>query len=239
MCHLLYRLKRNMNGHDNGRDTMNPKKKPNYNPQEILHDLCSEAANLYSENKSLREIADELGLNPIKVRKLLITTGVYKSELAEEIREYYNEGKTIKEIMQLTKLSVASVNSYLPYSKVPYKAEECSVLADRIRLYRERKKAVEELDERRTEEALWNCIGLFAGYLFKTTKNLKFTYTVKGNEIFVTRKDKSVTKSTVLLAYQKVLELGGDVKGPKMLGVFGASYLYSVFVRFGVVIHPS
>lgn len=38
---------------------------------------------------SLKAIADELLLNPIKVRKLLITAGVYKSEKAEKVRETF------------------------------------------------------------------------------------------------------------------------------------------------------
>lgn len=49
------------------------------------------------------------------------------------------------------------------------------------------------------------------------------------------RKEKSITRATVDLAYQKVLEMGGIVEGPKKLGVFGASYLYPVFVRLGVI----
>ena len=45
---------------------------------------------------------------------------------------------------------------------------------------------------------------------------------------------KNSEKGTVVLAYKKALELGGLVTGPKKLGVFGASYIYSVFVEIGV-----
>ncbi len=51
----------------------------------------------------------------------------------------------------------------------------------------------------------------------------------------VDRKNKSITRSSVEIAYQKVLELEGIVTGPKKLGVFGASYLYPVFIRIGVI----
>ncbi len=54
----------------------------------------------------------------------------------------------------------------------------------------------------------------------------------------MTRKEKSITRSTVVLAYEKAVELGGAVKGPKTLGCFGASYLYPVFVRLGVIQLP-
>ena len=43
------------------------------------------AVTLYEEDCSLRSIADALTLNPIKVRKLLITAGVYESEVAEKV----------------------------------------------------------------------------------------------------------------------------------------------------------
>ena len=66
---------------------------------------------------------------------------------------------------------------------------------------------------------------------------LKFSYMVKGGELLVDRTEKNITRATVELAYQKALEMGGIVKGSKKLGVFGASYLYPVFVRLGVI-HP-
>ena len=37
------------------------------------------------------------------------------------------------------------------------------------------------------------------------------------------------------MAFRKAQELGGVVAGPKKLGTFGASYLYPVFVRIGIV----
>ena len=47
---------------------------------------------------------------------------------------------------------------------------------------------------------------------------------------------KAETKTiTVFMAFRKAMELGGVVAGPKKLGTFGASYLYPVFVRVGVI----
>lgn len=56
--------------------------KPDYNPSAILQNQMDVAVALYGkeERPSLQTIADELDLNPIKVRKLLITAGVYKSD---------------------------------------------------------------------------------------------------------------------------------------------------------------
>ena len=46
---------------------------------------------------------------------------------------------------------------------------------------------------------------------------------------------KKYVKTTVFMAFRKAMELGGDVSGPKKLGTFGASYLYPIFVRLGVI----
>ena len=48
------------------------------------------------------------------------------------------------------------------------------------------------------------------------------------------KKEKSISRSTVELGFQKYLELlktEGAVSGPKKLGVFGASYLLPLFQR--------
>ena len=51
--------------------------------------------------------------------------------------------------------------------------------------------------------------------------------------MFVDRKEKSITRATVLRAYHKAVELG-VVIGPKKLNVFGASYLLPIFTKIGV-----
>ena len=82
---------------------------------------------------------------------------------------------------------------------------------------------------------MWDTLILFQGYTFLTAKGLKFTYTLKGNEVFFSRKEKSVTRATVDLALQKAVEKEGMVSGPKKLDCFGASYLYPVFQRLGII----
>ena len=86
-----------------------------------------------------------------------------------------------------------------------------------------------------TMDALWAAIDAFAGTVFVTAKGLEFRYQVKGYEIFVDRKEKSITRSSVELAFQKARELREEATGPKKLGVFGARYLYPVFIRLGVI----
>ena len=54
-------------------------------------------------------------------------------------------------------------------------------------------------------------------------------------ELFVSTKEKFITRSTVMKAYRRAVELDGVVPGLKKLGTFGASYLYSIFQRLGVI----
>ena len=85
------------------------------------------AVALHNSEMSLQAIGDALNLNPIKVRKLLITAGVYESEVAEKVQdtfEEYRETQDYKTSMLSTakalNLSKASVTSYLPYQKGVY-----------------------------------------------------------------------------------------------------------------------
>ncbi len=65
--------------------------KPEYDAGKNLKDQMGAAVALYEEDCSLQSIADVLNLNPIKVRKLLITAGVYESEVAEEVQDTFEE----------------------------------------------------------------------------------------------------------------------------------------------------
>lgn len=90
-------------------------------------------------------------------------------------------------------------------------------------------------------ELLWDVMEQYAGCAFRTAKGLGFTYAIRGNEMFVDRKDKSITRASVNLAACTALRLQrecGAVRGPKKLGTFGASYLYPVFIRLGLILAP-
>ncbi len=89
------------------------------------------------------------------------------------------------------------------------------------------------------EDALWDVLVELEGKDFETAKHLKYSYSIKGYEIFVSRKDKSITRSTVNLSLWNAMELqkaGLPVSGPKKLKTFGASYLYPIFMEIGVIL---
>ena len=101
-------------------------------------------------------------------------------------------------------------------------------------------------EEQALDEALWDALIALQGETFSTAKGLAYTYLIRerrdgamSGEMFISRKEKSITQSTVFMAFHKALELGGEVVGPKKLGTFGASYLYPVFIRLGVIREPA
>ena len=229
-----------------------PKKKPGYDRAEVIDDLLVKAVEFFGTPFDDREerpedaptivsVANVLQITPIKVRKMLITAGYYSTAMSRKVQALQDEGYSIREIMEETGLGKASVNGYLPYTKGAYKLDSPTLYAEQGRLFRTRKSACESLREHlETESAemyLWKAIEVFAKYPFVTEKGLPLKYTVRSGEIFFNRKEKSVTKATVMKAFRQARQIQaekGFVKGPKELGTFGASYLYPVFLRIGV-----
>lgn len=230
-----------------------PKKKPDYDPDQVMQDFMAAVADAFGSYDDredttfpgLNAVAAAFGMTALKARKLLITAGVYSTALSRQVMELHDGGTKIDQIMKLTGLSRASVHSYLPYTKIPYKLDELSANAERIRLYRERKQKCEEFrsglpalarkSRQEQEDALWEMLIYLQGCVFLTAKGLKFIYKIKGGEMFVNRKAKSITQTTVFMAFRKAMELSRVVAGPKKLGTFGASYLYPIFMRLGVI----
>ena len=227
--------------------------KPEYDAGKNLKKQMESAVALYDSEMSLQAIGDELGLNPIKVRKLLITAGVYKSEVAEKVKntfEEYRETQDYKTSILSTsstlQLSKASVTSYLPYQKGVYfpstEKEKISVGAERQRRYR----AMKRWRADPTEENFWGVVLVYAGIKFKTYSGLPFTYEVrKGRsgeytkELWIDRreKSKSLAWSSVVLALKNIK--GEVVDRPKALGdIRGVTYIYGMFYRFGLIDVP-
>ena len=233
------------------------KSKPEYSATNNLQEQMEAAVDLYNADCSLQAIAEEIGLNPIKVRKLLITAGVYESETAEVVQDTFSSyrqtqsyAEAILSTVAALNLSKSSITSYLPYEKGVYfpstvAGDKISVGAERQRRYR----AVRRLLEEPSEEMLWNCVIAFRGYTFHTVKGLPFSYEIKlgrngslTRELWIDRREgsKSLAWSSVMLAYKSIRELGAVVERPKALGdIRGVSYIYGMFCRFGLVAAPT
>ena len=114
-------------------------------------------------------------------------------------------------------------------------------------------KTQEELDV-----LLWDAVVAYQNQPLRTLSGLEFSYTVKhkkngeySGELLVSRKEtsKTLTRSSVMLAFHKVLEQievtekDGTVlftppsyKGPKAIGqIFGISYIFSLFLALGLI----
>ena len=262
-----------------------PKKKPNVDTAKEIAEMVKEACDRMQEPfddrderdpdlPSMNEVAREMDVTIIKLKRLLITGGYYSSATSRDVERLVEAGKGIEEICKTMNIRPATYYSCIPYSKGAYNLKEPSLCADQNARSRKRKKAVVELQAAISSAsvdiqklALWKCICLFAGYPFSTagrkTKDggkggIRFRYTVStpggssgrhyngesvdgfGNEMWITTaggdKKKSISRSTVERAFTRALELGGTVSGPRALNVPGAhSYLYPIFVRFGVI----
>ena len=230
--------------------------KPEYSAAKNLTQQMKAATELYTDKMSLQAIADVLSLNPIKVRKLLITAGVYESDTAKLVQQTFNTlretqsySAAVTSTMSALQLSRPSVTSYLPYEKGVYfpeeaEAENISAGAERQRHYR----AVAALKKNPCEENLWKCVVAFRGYKFKTMSGLPFTYTLKKGrgdeftkELWIDRREdsKSLAWSSVMLAYHNIGKIGEVVDRPKALGdIRGVSYIYGLFYRFGLIDVP-
>ena len=230
------------------------KLKPEYDAGKNLKEQMDVAVALYDSEMSLQAIGDELGLNPIKVRKLLITAGVYESEVAQKVLDTFEEYREIQDYKtsilstaNALQLSKASVTSYLPYQKGVYfpstaSKEKISVGAERQRRYR----AMKRWRTDPTEENFWGMVLVYAGVHFKTYSGLPFSYEIKKGrngeytkELWIDRreKSKSLAWSSIILALENIK--GEVVERPKALGdIRGVTYIYGMFYRFGLIDVP-
>lgn len=246
----------------------------------LMNELLDGVVEIWTGMKEpqLSTISEELEMSEAKVRKLLITAGVrdgeryYENVVADRVLRLWKENRSVKEIAAETNLSVSSVTGYLPHSKIIYSLKTMSAEAERIKLFRSRLQACENLQVAiGTEEeslALWKTVCLFRSYQFTTLGRgkdhagaTKFSYEVTketgrsgrhydgpsvdgfGNEIWVStggvKREKSISRSTAEIALKNALEeqeRAGFVSGPRKLNTPGAhSYLYALFLRFGVI----
>jgi len=227
--------------------------KPEYDAGKNLKEQMESAVALYDSEMSLQAIGDVLALNPIKVRKLLITAGVYESEVAEKVKNIFEEYREIQDYKtsilstaNALQLSKASVTSYLPYQKGVYfpstEKDKISVGAERQRRYRAMKRW--RVDP--TEENFWGVVVSYAGVGFKTYSGLPFSYEIKKGrngeytkELWIDRreKSKSLAWSSIVLTLKNIK--GEVVERPKALGdIRGVTYIYGMFYRFGLIDVP-
>ena len=212
-----------------------------------MQELIDIVTEIYQHTNEIKATAIELSLPSNKVKKLLVTAKVITYPETEQIQSLQEDRIPMVEIQRIMNLSYSAINTYLPYMKVIYKMSEVSQNAERIKRYKARKTAVEELFEDCTEENLWKCIIAFQEYPFHTSSGLPFSYRLKlgrngeyTKELFIDRREnsKSLAWSSIRLAFENV-EPGKVYQRPKAVGdIRGISYSYSLLWRFRVIRVP-
>ena len=85
---------------------------------------------------------------------------------------------------------------------------------------------------------VWEKLCSACGQVFATCRGLCFSFSIRGNELFVDRRAKSLTRATVIQTFRRAQELlanGEPLTGPKSIGTFGASYLLPIFQGLGLL----
>lgn len=100
----------------------------------------NEIIELYNSLQSIKAVSRETGISEQKIKRILISEGLYSCEIGDEIQKLYEQGISIDEICKKVKRGRSCVISYLPYSKGEYGREDVTENAKKIREWREKRK---------------------------------------------------------------------------------------------------
>ena len=106
----------------------------------------------YKEGASIKKIASDIGVSVTKVRRVLITEGLWSSRSSRKVGELLAQGLSTQQIADRLGISDKAVESYLPYSKGVYGDSNRSDSAIRSEAYRERNMATAEKQVTMPEE---------------------------------------------------------------------------------------
>ena len=96
----------------------------------------------YEELGSISAVVEKLHVSEVKVRRVLITEGLWSSRSSRQIAELMEEGLSATEIADKLSLTVKAVEAYMPYRRGLYDPEHQSPSAVRSDEYRKRNAAV-------------------------------------------------------------------------------------------------
>lgn len=101
---------------------------------------AQEIVRLYVSNHSILETATLAGVSTVKVRRVLITEGLWESDTSRKIGALLLRGMTTEAIAQELLMSVKNVQAYSPYERGLYGGADISNEAVRSEKYRRRMK---------------------------------------------------------------------------------------------------
>lgn len=101
--------------------------------------LYQQIVDAYEREGKVAAVVKALHVPAAKVRRVLITEGMWSSPTSRKIAALLNEGLKKEEIAERLQCSVQAVEFYLPYKRGAYGLGELSNTAQRIEDYRKRK----------------------------------------------------------------------------------------------------
>lgn len=130
--------------------------------------------NLYNSTESIIETAKASGLSTVKVRKILITLGLWKSETSIAIGSLLQQGLTTEQIAARLFMSVKNVQAYMPYERGIYRGKELTAEAIRSDRYRKRMRQAASMQIVKNNERLYRQEDeIMEGSQMKNTISLK------------------------------------------------------------------
>lgn len=103
-----------------------------------------QVAESFETLKSLRAVSRATGISMQTVKRMLITRGIYPSEMTKKVARLRLSGCSDEEIMQILGISAKALLNNSPYTKGTYKGSNKSINAVRIAKCRARKKQEDE-----------------------------------------------------------------------------------------------
>lgn len=94
----------------------------------------------YQSIHSILETAKIIGVSTVKVRKILITEGLWESDTSNKIGALLKQGYSTEEVAKILCMSVKNVQAYMPYERGTYGGTQISGDAIRSGNYRNRMK---------------------------------------------------------------------------------------------------
>jgi hypothetical protein len=115
-------------------------------------ETVEKVVSVYKKTGSISETALQAEISTTKVRKILITMGLWSSPRSQQIRELSNQGKSSAEIAKTLQISVVMVQNYLPYEKGLYDEPQKTDTAMRSEKYRTRNRSYAQKSRSREQQ---------------------------------------------------------------------------------------
>ena len=112
----------------------------NTGKNELSFDNFNIVIDLYKKMGSINDVVKQTQLSQVKVRRILITSGLWESKKSKKVAKLLGKGYAPQDIARELNTSVDSVYAYMPYIKSIYGKDSKSEDANRADIYRKRKK---------------------------------------------------------------------------------------------------